>query len=244
MLNTLLYENYHSSVRKQHKVIENDDFTYQHLISFIEKYIPYNGKILDIGSATGTLSIYFASLGLTVDGLELSKNAINIANINKKILKIKNVTFLNDSIEEFVTHKKYDLIVCFEVLEHIQDDKKCLIKISKLLVDHGVLAISVPSKNAPLFKMGLLTKFDKKVGHLRRYSLFEIKNLLNSIGIRVIDVKKSEGLLRNILYTNKIMGYFIKLMKIKIIKHIFNLLDQITRVLFGESQVILICRKK
>jgi len=110
-------------------------------------------KVLDIGSAAGTLSFYFASKGLNVDGVELSKNACRHANINKHNLSIKNVKFINTSIESYSTNKKYDLATCFEVLEHLENELFILSKIYKMMKPISIFAISVPSIEAPLYKL-------------------------------------------------------------------------------------------
>jgi ubiquinone/menaquinone biosynthesis C-methylase UbiE len=45
-----------------------------------ERVIPENLNILDLGSGAGRNSFYFAEMGNTVTGLEISKTAVNIAN--------------------------------------------------------------------------------------------------------------------------------------------------------------------
>jgi 2-polyprenyl-3-methyl-5-hydroxy-6-metoxy-1,4-benzoquinol methylase len=57
----------------------------------------------------------------------------------------------------------------FDVLEHIQDDKKALIKIAGLLKPAGTLIITVPAYS------WLYGAHDKMLHHFRRYS----KNTLN-----------------------------------------------------------------
>lgn len=240
----LLYEKYHKNIKTQKRVISLNNFTYQNILKNISKYIPNSGNVLDIGSATGTISFYFASKKLDVDGIELSKNAVKFANINKKLMSLKNVNFTNSSIENYIPNKKYDLIICLEVLEHIKNDKECLYKISRLMNVNAALIISVPSRNAPLFKLGLLNKFDKKVGHLRRYTILDIESKINLSGLKIVKVFKCEGIFRNILFTNNIFGFLIKFMKFSIINYIFTFFDNLSIPIFGESQIILICKKE
>lgn len=109
---------------------------------------------------------------------------------------------------------------------------------------NSVFAISVPSSNAPLYKMGLLKQFDKDVGHLRRYSMFEIKKLLSNTGFKILKKYKTEGIIRNLLFTNKILGFFVKFTRFNILNGIVTFFDDMTIKIFGESQLILICRKK
>lgn len=239
-----LYEKYHHNIKLQKRIIFFHDFTYRNTLIKINKYIPASGNVLDIGSATGTISFYLGSKGLNIDGIELSRHAVKYANLNKQILKLNNVNFVNSSIENYKTSKKYDLITCFEVLEHLKNDRMNLIKINKFMNKNAILAISVPSLNAPLYKLRLLNKFDEKVGHLRRYQMNEIKSILYATGFNVIEEFKTEGILRSLLFTNKLFGFFIKFTRFKIINNLISYIDNYTISIFGESQLILICKKK
>lgn len=244
MLNKLLYEKYHGNVKLQKRIVTINDFTYKNILKRIIKYIPSSGEVLDIGSATGTLSFFLSSKGLKVDGIELSKNAVKYANLNKNAFGLRDINFINTSIEKFKTNKKYNMITCFEVLEHLHDDKDNLIKINNWMSNNSILAISVPSSNAPLYRMGLLNKFDKDVGHLRRYSMSEIKNILSETGFKILKEYKNEGIVRNLLFTNKTFGFFVKFTRFNVLNKIISFFDDITIKIFGESQLILICKKK
>ncbi len=67
----------------------------------------------------------------------------------------------------------YDLIICMNVMEHVEDDRPFFTKLLGLLKNNGVLFHLVPSHQS------LFTKFDEAAGHFRRYS----KEMLNSYGL-------------------------------------------------------------
>ncbi|RWX00062.1 class I SAM-dependent methyltransferase [Flavobacterium cerinum] len=83
----------------------------------------------------------------------------------------------------------FDAIIYIDVLEHIKYDDQELIKASKHLKPGGWLVILVPAHNF------LFTKFDKAIGHFRRYNKkmlkdavpAELKNIellyLDSVGL-------------------------------------------------------------
>lgn len=244
MNNREIYEKYHQNIKLQKRIISLHDFTYKNTLIRINKYIPTRGNVLDIGSAAGTISFYLGSKGLNVDGIELSRHAIKYANLNKQIFKLNNVNFINTSIENYKTNKKYNLITCFEVLEHLKNHRKNLTKIYGYMNKDTILAISVPSFNAPLYKLGLLNKFDKKVGHIRRYSMATVKRLLKETGFTIIEDFKTEGLLRSLFFTNSILGLFLKLTRFQVVNNILSYFDNLTLRMFPESQLILICKKK
>lgn len=244
MSNKFLYEKYHKNIKLQKKIISINDFTYKNTLKRIDKYIPSDGNVLDVGSATGTISFYLGSKGLNVDGIEISKHAIKYANLNKEAFSLQNVNFINSSIENYKTNKKYDLITCFEVLEHLEDDKKNLIQLANYMNKNSILTISVPSSNAPLYRLGILSSFDKEVGHLRRYSVESIKKRLIKHNFEIIELFRTEGILRSFLYTNKLGGLLLRLTKFAPINIIFSYVDSLTLALLPESQIIVICKKK
>ena len=79
------------------------------------------------------------------------------------------------SIIQKYTHKKFDLILLADVLEHIKNDKKIIKTLSKSLKNNGYILITVPSYNL------LFSKKDLILGHYRRYSKKEIVNLFASL---------------------------------------------------------------
>lgn len=242
MLNKLLYERYHGNIKLQKRIITINDFTYKNILNRIVEYVPSRGKVLDIGSATGTLSFFLASKGLQVDGIELSKNAVKYANLNKNAFGLNNINFVNTSIENFKTNKKYKLITCLEVLEHLEDDSKSLRTFTKFMSRNSILVLSVPSIKAPLYKLGLLNKFDKNVGHHRRYSMQSLKSLLRKSGFEVVEEFKTEGILRSLFFTNKIFGSLLKFTKFRVFNNLLSYCDNLTLHVFSESQIIVICK--
>jgi len=104
--------------------------------------------------------------------------------------------------------------------------------------------ITVPSKNAPLIKFRTIKKFDKKSGHLRRYSLNGLKYLMEKNGLKVIFSKKTEGILRNSLFVFKFGQIIIRVAnRFSLISDIITFFDNISLNLFGESQIIVVAKK-
>lgn len=63
---------------------------------YISKYDKLN--VLDLFCGTGTIGIYVSDLCKSVKGIEINKNAIKDANINKDINNIKNIDFICDNV--------------------------------------------------------------------------------------------------------------------------------------------------
>lgn len=242
----LLYEIFHKNIKPQERIIGTENFTYRNVIHVLEKYVKNDDKILDIGCGVGTIDFFLANRGFNVKGIDVSQNAIEMCKKNSHALGLESqLTF---SRVDFPTHnieEKFNLIICSEVLEHLKDDKIALKEIYKILLTGGISIFSVPSKNAPLYRIGLTKKFDKRVGHLRRYAQIELKDLIINAGFDILDILKTEGVLRNILFLNSTLGKTVKILnKVKFLSDAITFLDNLTIPLFGESNILIIARKK
>ncbi len=147
----------------------------------LKKYI--HGDILEVGAGIGETTKYLfintqnSWLCLEPD-LELAKI----------ILKKKETGYLHSKVNVQATtidglsnQKKYDCILYIDVLEHIEHDTKEIIKASKLLKEQGYLIILAPAHNF------LFSKFDKNIGHYRRYNKKMFRNITN-IGIEKVKI--------------------------------------------------------
>ncbi|MCL4353219.1 class I SAM-dependent methyltransferase [Patescibacteria group bacterium] len=236
------YDSFHASTLMQKRVIDSSNFTYRDILGILNEYLPGRTKVLDIGCGAGVLSLYLASKGKKVFGIDVSKKSISSCRQSAEYLHFKNIEFARMNFPREVPRSKFDLIICNEVLEHIAEDELALIKIHQMLTDKGVLVISVPSKNAPLYKMGMAKEFDKRVGHLRRYSEQEIVQICKKTGLEILKVKKTEGILRNFLFLNPVAGKSIRFIKF-FISDVVSFIDLISLFLFGESNNFVVARK-
>ena len=103
-------------------------------------------KILDIGCGGGLLSEPMSRLGANVTGIDASINNINVAKIHAKKNGLK-IRYLCTSPEKLKIKSKFDVIVIFEVLEHLSNWKSFIKKIKLNLKPNGVLIISTINKN-------------------------------------------------------------------------------------------------
>lgn len=238
-----LCEKLHKNSRLQKRIINKKNFTYRNLIDVLDKYIKVGDKVFDIGCGVGTIVFYLANQGCEVSGIDISKKAISMAKENSKTFGLeKRMRFLNISFPEEPIKGKYDLIIASEVLEHLCNDGLAVKAMKDLLVEDGKIIISTPSSNAPLYRMRLLEKFDKRVGHKRRYSEKSLKKLISKAGLKVDRIIKTEGILRNALFTIKPLGQITRFIKGPI-SDIVTFLDNIALRLFGESNIYIIASK-
>lgn len=237
-----VHELYHRNTHAQYKFIKDGNFTYRHLIKYISKYLNKDDEILDIGTGAGTLALYFANKGYNITAIDISEKAIKECNKSKKQLKLNNIVFVVDDFQNTKLKKKFDFIIFTEVIEHLENDDLQIKKIYKLLKPNGILFLSTPSVNAPIYRLGLAEKFDKEVGHLRRYSKNEIVNLVRENNFKIIEIVENEGIFRNFLFINNFAGKLIRFFKFSL-SDLVTLLDNFSLRLFGESNYFIIARR-
>lgn len=240
------YDSYHKKNNNFYAVIKKNNFTYFEILRFFyDKVTPQlpsnysNVKVLDVGCGVGTMAFYFASLGMKVEGIDVSKRAIAICTQAKNQLKYKNSKFEKKLLD--VGTKQFDMVLTSEVIEHIEDEAEFLNRIKSHLKKDGVLFLTTPLKENLLYTLGFYKKFDAEVGHLRRYTVSSITSLLEVNGFTVADYKVVEGPLRNILFTTK-LGFLIKFIKGPLVP-LFHFLDWVTIQFFGASDILVLAKK-
>ena len=199
----------------------------------IKKYL--SGHVAEVGPGNGSNLNYYINKPKKIDLYEPSnKHYLNLKKVFKKNKKIK---FYN---KIFDGKKKYDTILYLDVIEHIKDDKKEILKALKLLKKEGNLILNLPAFSH------LYSQFDKDVGHYRRYSKKDFKKIMDNIPVKEI----------NFIYYDS-LGYFLSLLSKAFISNykknferkikfwnsliwISKILDLIIFRLFGKSLLVII----
>lgn len=141
-----------------------------------------DSNLLDAGCGIGLASIYYAPKFLTVTGIDLEKQKIRQAKILAKNNLIKNVDFkVVNLMNAPFTKKRFDKIICFEVIEHVNDDKKLIAGLSKLLKEDGEIILSFPSKTL-MSKIAQKSLDHFKVGYVPN----DIKEILKPLGLKIV----------------------------------------------------------
>ncbi len=105
-----------------------------------------NLKILDVGCGGGIICEPLARLGAKVTGIDFAPNNIKAAKIHCKKNKLK-INYIYKDIEKSKLDQKFDLILMFEVLEHLDNWKKIIKNIRRNLNKDGKIIISTINRN-------------------------------------------------------------------------------------------------
>lgn len=134
-----------------------------------------NLKILSIGTGTGE-ELYSLNKFGKVYVIDIEKRALDL--IPSKLYKEKKIC---DTCNLTYPNNFFDLVVAFDVFEHIKNDRLAVSECRRVLKKRGVLIFSVPA-----FQF-LYSAHDKALEHKRRYSKKELKNLFKEFKILYIN---------------------------------------------------------
>jgi SAM-dependent methyltransferase len=130
---------------------------------------------LDIGCGHGvTREMLEHDLGIAVDGCDLNRTALEMANPGKGKLFVYNILDQEASLLG-----RYDAVLLLDVLEHIDDDAAFLRAALRHLRPGGIVAVNVPAS------MMLFSDYDRVAGHVRRYTRYGLRELLESCSVDV-----------------------------------------------------------
>ena len=134
------------------------------------------GLVLEIGCGAGAFLYDLHAKGYQGKGIDTSDSALNVARHIHSDSKGKiciERSLNNEDLE------RYDYVMAFEVLEHIQDDIQAIREWKRYLKPDGKLIISVPAHRR------MWGSSDEWAGHMRRYDLPDLHNCLNAAGLRI-----------------------------------------------------------
>jgi len=146
-----------------------------------QKYI--KRRVLDVGAGVGTMTQYYldnCELVTAVDIFqeqvdEMAKRFQSKHNFESRVFDI-----LKDDITPLLD-KKFDTIICNNVLEHLEDDELAILRMKEIVGEGGNIIILVPAIKS------LYCYMDRNVSHYRRYDKGELSKIANSCGLKVVE---------------------------------------------------------
>jgi SAM-dependent methyltransferase len=124
----------------------NEDLWSEHLAryAFAQQYV--SGKtVLDCGCGAGYGTADLALTAAHVTGIDLSGDAIDFARLT---YPRPNTTYLTASCLDLpFPEQSFDLLVAFEVIEHLSGFRRFLDECARALKDTGLLIVSTPNKS-------------------------------------------------------------------------------------------------
>lgn len=102
-------------------------------------------RVLDIGCGSGYGTAELAHTAQSVDGIDIAPDAVAYARAQFPALNLQ-FTAASAAALPFAAGS-FDVITCFEVIEHLENWKELLLEARRVLDEHGLLLISTPNKS-------------------------------------------------------------------------------------------------
>lgn len=142
------------------------------------------GRALDIGAAGGGNTRVLRHHGWRPVALEYSPEGAAVAHERGLAVIRADARFLP------VATESVNLVVAFDILEHIDEDQVAAEEIRRVLTPGGTALIAVPAD------MTLWSDHDVAVGHVRRYTRASLEAVMTAAGFVIDEIRSWNVLLR------------------------------------------------
>lgn len=144
-------------------------------------------RALDAGAGSGDTIAALSALGIEASGMDVSREATELA-----AGRHPGLSFVTHSVEEPpwpVAASSVDLVVSFEVIEHLLRPRRLFQGAAQALRPGGLLALTTPYhgllKNLALVTLAFDRHFAVEGDHIRFFSDRALRRLANEEGFRV-----------------------------------------------------------
>jgi len=185
--------------------------------------VPSGSKwMLDVGCGSGAFTIGVARRGYRALGLSwdernqnTARERASICNVALAEFEVMDVRHLDQRVD---LTERFEIVVCCETIEHILNDQKLMIDMSRCLKSGGTLLLTAPN-----FNYRPMTRSDRGPfsqvedgGHVRRgYTPDNLKILCASAGLRVSQIgycsgfvsQKITALMRMVFAVHTLLGW-------------------------------------
>ncbi len=145
------------------------------------------GRALDIGAAGGGNTRVLRDHGWHAAALEYGADGAEVAHGRGL------ATMRSDATVLPLADDTLDLVMAFDLLEHLEDDDACVREVRRVLSEQGVFLVAVPADPA------LWSAHDDAVLHVRRYTRETLASVLTRNGFDIVSMDSWNVLLRPVV---------------------------------------------
>jgi SAM-dependent methyltransferase len=148
--------------------------------------ISSNNRVLDVGCGSGRFTHIASTKAREV--VSIDHNSKHFSNVNFSALNVRAIEY--DIDDDFLVLGKFDLALLIHILEHIDDPRSLLVKLSRVTEN---LIIEVPDRESdPLnwVRIELEMDYSSDHDHVREYSLALLEKELRETGWQIHSKEK------------------------------------------------------
>lgn len=171
-----------------------------HILRIASEDLKPGCHILDAGCGLGRHAFLFAKKypNSAIIGVDLNRKNISICNRIREKKGFHNVKFQVEDLRYLNLNKYFDLIICSDVLEYVNEDNAVLANFKKLLKENGRLILHTPRLNTCRYFRVFERYFKcdplEKLAHAREgYSDSELKEKLEKNGLKIRNFRHTFG---------------------------------------------------
>jgi 2-polyprenyl-3-methyl-5-hydroxy-6-metoxy-1,4-benzoquinol methylase len=191
---------YLMKLRVKHLFFPGINITTRKRMRLCKHFKKENIDTLDIGCGNGAFTFYAYKLGNNVLGIDYDYEKLNKCIEYRDYLKLDadHCRFMVFNIYELEKlNKKFDQVICFEVLEHLINDRDALKIIAGILKTGGVVHITTPSSSRRQ-AFGEKISSIENGGHVRLgYTYETLERMLNEVNLKVVVKEQAVSMLNH-----------------------------------------------
>jgi SAM-dependent methyltransferase len=161
-------QNYFKDVYRAAYDQRNPRYKHRSYLRQVRRVAPDGGALLDVGCAYGSF-LGEAAEHYSCTGCDVSRHAVETAS-----RRLPGVPVFQSDVLGVPPAGDYDVVTCFDVLEHVPDLDAALTHLGGVLRPRGALVITVPVYDTPVGRLvGLLDRDPTHVHKLSRHAWLE-----------------------------------------------------------------------
>jgi SAM-dependent methyltransferase len=144
-----------------------------------------SGALLDLGCSSGSFLEFMRSESWRLYGVEMSRDEARTAEQRSRAQ-----VFVGDILDATFPPEAFDVITCFDVLEHLYGPRQAMSRVSEWLKPGGIFYVLVPNvESAEARVFGAYWHGLELPRHLFHYSPASLKFLAEAAGLRAISLE-------------------------------------------------------
>jgi SAM-dependent methyltransferase len=143
-----------------------------------------SGALLDMGCNSGSFLAFMRSAFWKLHGIEMSAEGARTAEARSGAQ-----VFVGDILDAPFPPESFDVITCFDVLEHVYDPRRVMARVGEWLKPGGIFYVLVPNVDSAEARVfGSYWHGLELPRHLFHYSPASLRSLAESAGLQVVSL--------------------------------------------------------